>query len=86
MELERKPPCQELTRFVQLFGYNSVLVTDKRSDRHRQDDIKYRANIALRGKNYWVKNRPVSYLADSDNGSVYGRVLRVCTCDCDVDR
>ena len=80
-----KPPCQELTQFVQLFRYNSVFVTDKRSDRHRQDYTKYRANIALHGKNYWVKNRPVTYLADSGNGSVYARVLRVYTCDCDVD-
>ena len=67
-----------------MFGYNSVFVTDKRSDRHRQDGTKYRANIALRGKNYLVKNRPVSS-ADSGNGSVYARVLRVYTCDCDVD-
>ena len=66
----RKTPCQELTRFVQLFGYNSVLVTDKRSDRHRQADTKYRANIALHGKNYWVKNRPLSYFADSGTVTV----------------
>jgi len=69
----------------QLFGYNSVFVTDKRSDRHRQDDTKYRASTTSRGKNYWVKNRPVSYLADNCNGSVYARVLRVYTCDCNVD-
>ena len=29
MELGSKPPCQVLTRFVQLFGYNSVFVTGK---------------------------------------------------------
>ena len=43
-------------------------MTDKRSDRHRQADTKYRANIALHGKNYWVKNQPLSYFADSGTG------------------